>query len=107
MEGSLPDDQAVTEWSTCRLDSRIGDEANRAELHFENRVMPVTALRSRRQPNDIAGLCLGENALEGHGRHMMALVNNNLPKLATRSLTAPACTRLWIMATSSRPLGSV
>jgi hypothetical protein len=61
------------------LGPRVDLEAHGTEVHLCDRVMPVAALRRRREPNDLPGLRLTQDALELHGRQVMTFVDDDLP----------------------------
>ena len=77
-EGGLADDQPVLEGPPRRLALRVDGEADRPELHLGDRVVPVPTLRRRRQADDVAGLHLGEHALERDGGQVVALVDDHV-----------------------------
>ena len=63
-ERGLSHEQPVLERATSRLRLGVDREADRAELHLDDRMMTITPLRRGRQPDDVPGLDLRENALE-------------------------------------------
>ena len=64
LEAGLTHHERVSERALCRLTLRIHDKADGPELHRRDRMVPVAALRSCRQPDDVARLHLGEHALK-------------------------------------------
>src|SRR6185436_16664402 len=78
LESGLADDELVVERPPCRLALGIYREANRSQLHRENGVVPIPAVRCGGQADDITGLDLREHALEGNRRHMVALVHDDM-----------------------------
>src|SRR5260370_28278184 len=53
-------------------------EASGADLHFYDRMVAVASVRRRRKPDDVPSLDLGQHALEGDRRQMVALVHDHL-----------------------------
>lgn len=78
-EGGLADDEPMVERASGSLAPLSHGEANRSELHLENGIMAVATVRCGGEAADVAGLDLGEYALEGHGRHVTALVHDTCP----------------------------
>ena len=71
-----------------------------------DRMVPVAALRRRRQADDVAGLDLGEDPLERDRRERGGTRRRSPGRSPRRGRPPrPSRTRLWIIATSSRPVG--
>lgn len=63
-ERGLPDDEPVGESARCSRRLRAHREANGAELHLDDRVVPIAPARSRGEAEDEPRLHLGEDARE-------------------------------------------
>jgi len=61
-------------------------EPSRAALHVDDRMVTVFSRRGRRETNDVLGLHLLHNLLEGKRRDMVALVDNHLTVLGDKIL---------------------
>ena len=83
-----------------RCGRRVGERylvANRAALHSDDRLEPVTPVRGRSQPEPPPAAGLADGDLERPGREMMALVDDHQPV----PVEQPRCVR----ATSDRRQG--
>ena len=58
----------MIEGALCQLATRIGPESNWTDLHVDDLLVTVAALRCGRQADHIACFDLGEDALERDGR---------------------------------------
>ncbi len=66
----------MNEGTLCRLISRIYAEANRSQLHLDNRMMSVTALWSCGQSSNESRLDLSQDTLKGYCGQMMTFIDN-------------------------------
>jgi hypothetical protein len=71
----------MVEGTLCELTARIDLESNGSNLHVEDRLMTVAALRRRGQADHVSRRDLGENALKRDGWQVVALIDNHLPIL--------------------------
>ena len=68
----------MVEWSPSSLAFRINGEADRPQLHLQNGMMSIPAMRRSGEAEDVAGLDRREHALEGNGRYVMAFIHDDL-----------------------------
>ena len=68
----------MIERSRGSLDARVHAVAHRPALHGDNRMMPILAGHSRRQPHHEPRLCLSHDRLEGLRRQMVTLVDDDV-----------------------------
>jgi hypothetical protein len=77
-DGRLAHDQPVLKGPAGGLAPGIHGELDGAELHLQDRVETVGPPRRGRQSGNEARLDLREDALEQHGRDVVALVDDNV-----------------------------
>src|SRR5690606_12395073 len=78
-EGRIPNNQSVFEATLGRLTARVDRVPDGSQLVLQDRVVAIPSLWRRRQARDVASPRLSHDALEGDGRHVMALVDNHVP----------------------------
>ena len=77
-ERRLAHDQPVLERSPGRLGSGVHGEADRAELHLDDRLKAIAPAWRRGQPGDEARLHLGQHSLERNCGDVVALIDDHL-----------------------------